>query len=156
MKEALFSALGDVSGLRALDLYAGTGALGIEAVSRGAAHSVFVESAPLALEALRKNIALVGIESETEVLAISCDRATPKLAARGPFELVFADPPYAHLGKAVATLEALGKAGVLAQGATVSLEHASKDAPSLEGFVVNDRRRYGDTSITIATFSSES
>lgn len=138
-----------------LDLYAGTGALGIEAISRGAARSVFVESAPAALEALRKNIALLDIEAETEVLAISCDRATPKLVARGPFDLVFADPPYAHLAKAVTTLEALAAGAVLAPGATVSLEHASKDKPTLKGFTIEDVRRYGDTSITIATFSPE-
>lgn len=152
MKEALFSALGDLSDARVLDLYAGTGALGIEALSRGAARSVFVESAPAALEALRKNIALLGIEAETEVVAISCERATPKLTPRGPFDLVFADPPYAHLSKAVTALEALAEAGALAAGATISLEHSSKDKPTLRGFEVSDVRRYGDTSITLATF----
>ncbi len=155
MKEALFSALGDMSDAVVLDLYAGTGALGIEAISRGAARSVFVESAPLALEALKKNIALVGIESETDVLSLSCDRVAPKLVARGPFDLVFADPPYAQLAKGIATLEALGAVGALAPGATISLEHSSKDKPTLKGFEVTDVRRYGATSITIATFSAE-
>lgn len=155
MKEALFSALGDVTDARVLDLYAGTGALGIEAISRGAARSVFVESAPVALEALKKNIALLAIEPETEVLALSCERATPKLAARGPFDLVFADPPYKELARGVRALEALAEAGALAPGATISLEHSSKDKPVLKGFEVTDVRRYGDTSITIATFSAE-
>jgi 16S rRNA (guanine966-N2)-methyltransferase len=155
VKEALFSALGDMSGARVLDLYAGTGALGIEALSRGAARTVFVESAPAALETLQKNIALLGIAAETDVLSISCERATPKLVARGPFDLVFADPPYAHTSKAVSTLEALAAAGALAPGATISLEHSSKNKPALKGFTIEDVRRYGDTSITIATFSTE-
>ena len=144
-----------MSDARVLDLYAGTGALGIEAISRGAARCVFVESALVALEALRKNIALLDIGAETEVLALSCERATPKVAARGPFDLVFADPPYAHLTKAVTALEALAAAGALAPGATISLEHSSKDKPALKGFEVTDLRRYGDTSITIATLSAE-
>ena len=117
---------------------------------------MFVESAPAALEVLNKNIALLGLGAETEVLAISCERATPKLVPRGPFDLVFADPPYKELARGVRAIEALAVAGALAPGATISLEHSSKDKPTLKGFEVTDVRRYGDTSITIATFSAES
>src|SRR5688500_9337459 len=104
VREALFSMLGNLEDRVVLDLYAGTGALGIEAMSRGAARAVFVESARPALEALRQNLASLGLVGGAagansgegcHVVGARAERAVVDIARWGPFDLVFADPPYA-------------------------------------------------------------
>lgn len=147
VREALFSALASVAGARVLDLYAGTGALGIEAISRGAASAVFVESARPAIAALRSNLATLGIEPICRVIAEPVARAVPKLKADpAPFDLVFADPPYDDVDEALTALEALAPA--LSQGARVVLEHASRRPPRPSAtFGVVRTRTYGDTAL---------
>lgn len=146
VREALFSALGDLYGTRVLDLYAGTGALGIEALSRGAAHATFVESAHPALAALRDNLAALDLAGVSRVVAQPALRAAAALA--GPFDLVFADPPYAALAEVPAVVAALARA--LAPGARVAVEHAARDAaPELAGLVGRASRTYGDTAVTL-------
>lgn len=146
VREALFSALGPLGGASVLDLYAGTGALGIEAISRGAQRAVFVESARPALTALRENLAALDLGAVTRVLAQPVARPLPPGA--GPFDLVFADPPYAALAEIPPLLAALAPA--LAPGARVVLEHASRDAaPALAGLAARPTRVYGDTAITL-------
>src|SRR5580692_6775643 len=112
VREALFSALGPLGGAAVLDLYAGTGALGIEALSRGAARATFVESARPALAALRDNLAALGLEGAARVLAMPVERAVTRLG--GAFDLVLADPPYAETAHVPRVIEALAKAGALA------------------------------------------
>ncbi len=87
VKEALFSILGDVSGLKVLDLYAGSGALGIEALSRGASSAVFVEFARPALACLRENLAKLGLGAESQTLPVQVEAATKHLYKYGPFGL---------------------------------------------------------------------
>jgi 16S rRNA (guanine966-N2)-methyltransferase len=158
VREALFSALGDLGGAAVLDLYAGTGALGIEALSRGAARAIFVESARPALAALRANLAALGLEGLTRVVAAQVERAVTTLP--GPFDLVLVDPPYAALGGVPRVLEALAKAGAIAKDGRVVVEHAARDpAPPVAGLVARPTRTYGDTALTIydageATLSS--
>jgi 16S rRNA (guanine966-N2)-methyltransferase len=148
VREALFSALGDVSGASVLDLYAGTGALGIEALSRGAAGATFVESDRGALVALRENLTALGLEASTRVLAQPVARAAGAL--RGPFDLVFADPPYAALAEVPPTLVALLQTATLAPRARVVVEHASRDhAPAITGLTPRPSRAYGDTTVTL-------
>jgi 16S rRNA (guanine966-N2)-methyltransferase len=151
VREALFSMLGDVEGARVLDLYAGTGALGIEALSRGAARAVFVESARPALAALRENLTALGLEGCSRIVAQAAERAAPTLRApEGMFDLVFADPPYAALAAAAAVVSTLTTSGALAPGARLVLEHAARDpAPALPGLEPRPSRTYGDTSVTI-------
>ncbi|MFT3773586.1 MAG: 16S rRNA (guanine(966)-N(2))-methyltransferase RsmD [Minicystis sp.] len=149
VREALFSALGDVSDARVLDLYAGTGALGIEALSRGAARAVFVENGRPALAALRENLTTLALQGETRVVAQPAARAVAALAADGPFNLVFADPPYAALAEVPPLVAAL-TTSALAPGARFVLEHASRDpAPLLAGLAARPSRTYGDTAVTI-------
>ncbi len=146
VREALFSALGDVSGARVLDLFAGTGALGIESLSRGAAHATFVENARPALQALRANLAALGVADRASVVAEAAVRAVGSVA--GPFDLVFIDPPYAALATIPPLVAALDRA--LAPGSTLVLEHASRDPqPRLEGLEGRPPRAYGDTSISV-------
>jgi 16S rRNA (guanine966-N2)-methyltransferase len=153
VKEALFSILGDVSGLRVLDLYAGSGALGIEALSRGAAEAVFVERAPAALACLRENLTKLGLTACSTVLPLRVEALAPKLERFGPFELVLCDPPWRDVEAARLELEALAAAGLFAESARVVLEHAAKGPPSPpQGparLQIYDERRWGDTAITL-------
>jgi len=113
LRETLFNVLAPkISGARFLDLYAGSGAVGIEALSRGAAHVIFVERAPAALKALRLNLERLGITAGFEIYAgsvagflRSASSASPK---RGPHEVVFLDPPYDAAEEYGATLRFLG------------------------------------------------
>jgi 16S rRNA (guanine966-N2)-methyltransferase len=157
VKEALFSILDDLRGMRVLDLYAGSGALGIEALSRGAAHALFVEAARPALSCLRDNLHKLSLESQTEVLPLRVETARAKLVARGPFDLVLCDPPWRDVQSALAELEALAVAGALATGARVALEHSAKSPPSGQnpdtgqsrGLCAFDQRHWGDTGVTL-------
>lgn len=153
VREALFSILGELRAARVLDLYAGTGALGIEALSRGAAHAVLVEQARPALTALRTNLTNLGLLTRATVVATSVTRALPTLATLGPFDLVLCDPPWAIVDEALDALAALGAAGALAPEGRIVLEHAARsplrEAPAL---VWQTERRYGDTALAIGAF----
>ena len=144
-REGLFSSLGErVSGARVLDLYAGSGSLGLEALSRGAASVVFVERGRAALAVLRVNVAAVGLGGE--VVRAEVDAYLS--GAAGPYDLVFVDPPYAlPLASVESTLARLP--GLLAVGGNVVLHRrAGEGLGRLPGLMVIDRRRYGDTEIT--------
>lgn len=147
VKEALFSILGDVTGLRVLDLYAGSGALGIEALSRGAAFALFVEAGRPAVISLRENLSKLDLGAVSKLLPLRAEAAP--LAAAGPFDLVLCDPPWRDAQAALDLLDQLARQGVFAPDARVVLEHAAKDTlaapPALE---VRDERRWGDTAIT--------
>lgn len=150
VREALFSMLGDVAGAVVLDLYAGTGALGIEAISRGAARAVFVENARPAVASLRENLGALGLDPQAKVLAQPAARAVPDLARQGPFDLIFLDPPYAALAEIPAMVAALEKAGAIGVEVRIVIEHATRDAaPALAGLIPEPTRAYGDTSLTI-------
>jgi 16S rRNA (guanine(966)-N(2))-methyltransferase RsmD len=147
VREALFSVLGtSVQNARVLDLFAGSGALGIEALSRGAANAVFVDRAPRAIAAVRANLTTLGIDAD---VCRKEARAWLRTASARPeaYDLVFLDPPYrraAELGRELS--EAL--AAVLAPGARVVTESDRRDPLELD-LPVADERRYGDTVIRI-------
>jgi 16S rRNA (guanine966-N2)-methyltransferase len=147
VREALFSVLGgSVRDARVLDLFAGSGALGIEALSRGAAAAVFVERAPKAIAAIRANLDALGIEGD--VRRMEARAALRAASTRGEaYDLVFLDPPYrraAGLGRELS--EALP--AVLAAGARVVSESDRRDPLALE-LALSGERRYGDTVIRI-------
>ena len=149
VREALFSILGDaVQDTRVLDLFAGAGTLGLEALSRGAAHATFVDNAPRALAALRANVDALGADADAEVVRAEALRWL-RAASGGArqYDLVFLDPPYrraAGLGKELSAL----LPGVLAQGALVIAE-SDRRAPLDLNITTTDERRYGDTLIRI-------
>jgi 16S rRNA (guanine966-N2)-methyltransferase len=156
VKEALFSSLQPVvPGARVLDLYAGSGALGLEALSRGASQVTFVERANASLTALRRNIEVVGLPGTT-VVADDAARALRGDLPAGPFDLVLADPPYrlpkAQLAELLADL-----VRHLAPGATVVVERAARDGgpPWPDELRPGDPRRYGDTALHRATYEGE-
>jgi 16S rRNA (guanine(966)-N(2))-methyltransferase RsmD len=148
VREAIFNILGSaVPEARVLDLFAGTGALGIEALSRGAAAAVFVEDHPEALKVLRRNLAALGLTEMTTIWALPVAVALKKLAGRGEqFGLAFLDPPYGG-GAAAAALSALGSLNLLAPGARVVVEHSRRESlPEVCGALTRlEVRRYGDT-----------
>jgi 16S rRNA (guanine966-N2)-methyltransferase len=124
-----------------LDVFAGTGALGLEALSRGARHAVFFEEAPVAVACLKANIAALGAAAEATIVAGDVRRPPP---CRGlPAALVFLDPPYGKdLGPQALT--ALGRAGWLAPDALAILEiGAAEPGVAPEGYALLDQRRYG-------------
>ena len=146
VREALFSMLGDVSGARVLDLYAGSGALGIEALSRGAAEATFVDSAPGAIRAVKANLDMLGAEAEVRRADVRRFLGSARAAAR-QYDLVFLDPPYRLAGRLGGELTAALPA-VLAPGAAVVAE-SDRRAPLELGLPILDERRYGDTLIRI-------
>ena len=149
VREALFTRLGDLDGVRALDLFGGSGALGIEALSRGAARVVFIErSAPVAA-ALHANLVELGALTRAQVVRGDAAGVVRRFAATGErFDLALLDPPYGEPETAHRALRALATSGILAPRATVVVEASRRHPPRpVEGFVVVDERRYGDTVI---------
>jgi 16S rRNA (guanine966-N2)-methyltransferase len=147
VREALFSMLGDVTGARVLDLYAGSGALGIEALSRGAEAAVFVERDPRALAALRRNLDAVDAVAEVRQQDVVRFLARPE----GKFDLVFCDPPYDDAPRAAAPLsEALP--AIAAEYARIVTE-SDKRNPLILPVPLVVERTYGDTRIAIHTAS---
>jgi 16S rRNA (guanine966-N2)-methyltransferase len=147
VREALFSVLGDrVEGARVLDLFAGSGALGIEALSRGAAQATFVDSAAAAIRALRANLAAVGADAEVRRQDARRHLAAASAGAR-QYDLVFLDPPYRLAGRLGPELSAILPA-VLAPGAAVIAESDRRQPLDLD-LPLLDERRYGDTLIRI-------
>jgi len=142
----MFAALGDLTGCHVLDLYAGSGALGVEALSRGARHAVFVERARPSRVVLEANLSDLGLGKWSEVLGMDALRALPLLAHRGlRFDLILLDPPYgaAALEPALASLRRLG---LVAPGGVVVAERAKRNPlGELAGWSAERERTYGQT-----------
>lgn len=151
-REALFAILADVSEARVLDLYAGSGALGLEALSRAAELAVFVEASKAAQRAIRENVTRLGLEARTTLLAMRAEAAVRALERHGPFSLVFADPPWADAQAALRILERLAESALLAPAARLVLEHAARTPPvpgEKSPLRAVDTRRWGDTGVTL-------
>ena len=153
VRESLFNVLTHldaVEGAEVLDLFAGTGALGLEALSRGAKHVTFVEKGRVGQNLIRENIKITGAADKTRLIARDATRLGQ---AEHPATLVFLDPPYGKsLGeKAIAAVRA---GGWLAPNALVVWEEAKPVDPP-EGFVREDNRTYGSTHITFLRFANE-
>lgn len=152
VREALFSILGPVDGLAVLDLFAGSGALAIEAISRGASMATLVDSSAAAIAAIRRNLETLQIDAEVRRQSAAAFLGAALEDAR-QYDLVFLDPPYRHsptLGRELSTL----LVPVLAPGARVIAE-SDRRAPLALGLQAQpDERRYGDTMIRIYTHGS--
>jgi 16S rRNA (guanine966-N2)-methyltransferase len=154
VKEALFSILCDVRDARVLDCFAGTGSLGIEALSRGAAHVTFIEPDRAALTALRRNLATLQLETVVRILPQRLERVLKAAPwEKDAFDLVFFDPPYAMIrdGSMARIAEVYQRAlsRALAPHARIMVEHPSPEpAPPLPGLEFVETRPYGDTALT--------
>lgn len=148
-RETLFSMLvsriGDFDGLVVADLFAGSGALGLEALSRGAASCVFVEQDAAALRALRANIAALRAAPQCDVRASSVLALGPAMA---PLDLILLDPPYGSGAGAVA-LDKLQRLGWIGLGTWVSLETAADEEPKVKGLEAVADRKVGKARITL-------
>ena len=143
-------ALEPFTGLRVLDLYAGSGALGIEALSRGARHADFAESDARALDALRANLEALAAGDRARLWRLTLPRGLNRLGeAMASADLVLMDPPYGG-NRAVTMLEALDSSGQLREGVRVVVEHSGRDVlPERSGRLAREReRRYGQTRVT--------
>ena len=149
-REGLFATIssiaGPLDGARVLDLYAGSGAVGLEALSRGAGHVLLVEQGARAVRVIKENISSIGLPG-----AVLVTDRVERVLARGPdgdrYDVVFADPPYALADAAVErVLALLADAGWLAPGALVVVERATRSGPVSwpDGFVPDRERRYGE------------
>lgn len=159
VREALFNALevaGELDGTRVLDLYAGSGALGLEALSRGAADAWFVEADRRAADVLRGNVGALGLGGTVRAAPVETVVAAPAPAL---FDVVLADPPYAVDAAALGSvLAALDEGGWLADGALVVIERAARDgAPDWPGAYTPTRdKKYGDTALHWAEYTCRS
>ena len=155
VREAVFSILGDlVVGATVLDLYSGTGAMGLEALSRGAVKAVFVESDPAALKCLNANIEACRYQVMSKIVNRSVISFLDRMDQDDDFELVFADPPYAgNLG--TLTLKAISKHAKPLKRSLIIMEHSPccLPEPIPENMSRVDTRKYGNTGITFLVFS---
>jgi 16S rRNA (guanine(966)-N(2))-methyltransferase RsmD len=157
VRESIFNILGSlIREAVVLDLFAGTGAMGIEALSRGALKAVFIDRHSAAVEAIRKNLAACGLQERSRVIRWDIAKGLGCLRTAGDrFSLVFIDPPYGH-GLVCQTLAHLHETGKLAAKARVVIEHSPAEAVDLEAlqagpvalFKENDCRRYGKTLVS--------
>jgi 16S rRNA (guanine966-N2)-methyltransferase len=148
VREAVFNALGPIGGLSVLDLFAGSGALGLEALSRGAAGCTFVEKDPGVAGVLRENIGVLDYEAVCRVMVADYRKAVEALVKTGKgFDLLFVDPPYRILGEVESSLTPW-VASLMSAGGVVVIESDSEAQPSL-GLAPVFARTYGDTKITM-------
>ncbi len=149
VRGAIFNIVGPrIHGMRVLDLYAGSGALGIEALSRGAESAVLVEQAAPALAVIRENLATLKLTAQIVPSAV----LTALKRLEGPFDLVLADPPYAIAGQELPqVLQIVTERGLLAAGGLIVLEHRRREAlpESVGGLVLKRRYPYSDTEVSV-------
>jgi 16S rRNA (guanine966-N2)-methyltransferase len=146
----------DVKETRVLDLFAGTGILGLEALSRGAQSAVFVDNHPLPQSVIQKNIAACGFSAAARVLRADLTTEFHWQTVTGnEFQLVFMDPPY-NRGLVVPTLCRLHEAGMLSNGAIVTVEHSPLEVITEEAchpFLLKDQRKYGKTLVSFLLYA---
>ncbi len=158
VRESLFNILQwDMQGRTVLDLFAGSGALGLEALSRGAAYAVFVDHSPKAAGIVQGNVDRLGFRERAKVIRADWHAAVSTLAphARGGFDLIFLDPPYrmANMGEVCSHML---KCHVLKPSPLIVIEHAISTPPRFGAeFRATDFRRYGDTGITFCTLDTK-
>lgn len=153
VREALFNVIGPVEGLRVADLYCGSGALGIEALSRGAAEVVAVDRSRLARQLVLGNLAQLDdvMGGRCRFIRSSVERWVSEFAGGSPFDLVLMDPPYAHLDAAINALSAIFERGLLGHGGLAVCEHSSRATIETSGrvFRIRANYRYGDSALTL-------
>jgi 16S rRNA (guanine966-N2)-methyltransferase len=143
VREAVFAILGSVEGANVLDLFAGSGALGLEALSRGAASATFVESDPVAIKAIERNLEKLGLEGRI----VRTDAARYIARTQERYDLVFVDPPY-EMVESLRMPLADHLPRVLADGGSVVYETAASVVPELP-LPVRTTRRHGSTQLTV-------
>jgi 16S rRNA (guanine966-N2)-methyltransferase len=151
VKESLFNILPhDLSGIKLLDLFAGTGNVSIEAISRGAAEAILIDSSDKSGKVIRENLRRVGFTDRASVRIMPVSRALRSLARHGEsFDMVFLDPPY-HRNCVNACLEAIARGNLLRPSGILVVEHSARERFELEygSVILKDQRSYGDTRLS--------
>jgi len=150
VREAWFSILGTLDGV-VVDLYAGTGALGFEAISRGAKHAIFVENARPAQQAILKNAEALGIKNRITLLATTVEAATKRLSGQSGIELLLTDPPWTDLIAAERVLQKLLQASLLTETGRMVVGHPKGRPIALapdSGLMIDSQRSWGDSAAT--------
>lgn len=155
LRETLFNIISpDVRDAVVLDLFAGTGALGIEALSRGAEHCTFIDNRKQAVDVIRHNISGCSLDTQTRVFSWDITRNLNCLKkSSNPFSLVFIDPPY-YRNMVTGTLQNLLEMNVLKKNATIVIEHGSDETITIpkSPLTLDECRTYGKTSVTFCTY----
>lgn len=147
IKQAIFNILGNMEGLTVLDLFAGTGSIGIEALSRGAVHAVFVDGGAEAIRLIRKNLQQTGFDDPARVLRLRIPSELKRIR-HSTFDLIFIDPPYDR-NLVNPTIRAVAREKILAPSGTVVIEHSPREPVADDaGLVLADQRKYGQTLIS--------
>jgi len=147
VKQAIFNILGNIEGCRVLDLFAGTGSIGIEALSRGAVHAVFVDGDPEAIRLIRKNLQQTGFDDPARVLRLQIPSELKRIR-HSTFDLIFIDPPYDR-NLVNPTIRAVAREKILAPRGTVVVEHSPREPIADDaGLTLVDQRKYGQTVIS--------
>lgn len=149
VKESIFNILFDVEGLAVLDLFAGTGTMGIEALSRGALRCLFVDNLAEASELIEKNLDACGFSAKGQVLNMTVGKAIRELDLKGEkFDLIFIDPPYLK-NDVKKTLQKLAQSNLLHNRTRMIIEHHPKEKiEEIAGLVLTDQRKYGQTLVS--------
>lgn len=149
-KESLFNILQSVEGRSFLDLFAGTGSVGIEALSRGASYCVFVEKDPYLIKAIKENLQHCGFVDQFEIIPFPVEKGIQRLAKRKEyFDIIFADPPYMK-GLVQKTIYLLMKYFISSSNGVVVIEHSPRETfhDTDNKIVLSDQRRYGDSMLS--------
>ena len=156
VREGLSSALQSrnaIEGARLLELYAGTGAVSFEMLSRGASFALAIDNNRRAISDISANAEMLDLRSQLKALVVDLNNDRSKLlrvcTEHGPFDLVFADPPYAETADAVTLLQVLVTRAVLSPDCMIAIEHATRQPLDLPDFDVESEYRYGDTHVTL-------
>jgi len=149
VKEAIFNILFDVTGLRVLDLFAGTGSMGIEALSRGAAFAIFIDDYVQAIELIKKNLERCGLSDRANVFKSRVGPAIRRLERKGrSFDIIFVDPPYLK-NLVNPTLEKLTTSALVSPSSIIIVEHHPKEPiKPIDGLALTDTRHYGQTDVS--------
>lgn len=156
VREAWFNILGNVTDARVLEVYAGTGALGIEAMSRGARSAVFVESWSGAQKVLAQNLERLDLANLCTVVGAPVERSLKRLVGLGPFDLILADPPWTNLRRCLDHLSRVLQSDLLAEQALIYVGHPSNEVfepPARSGLALVDRRAWGDSGASLFRWS---
>ncbi len=144
VKQAIFNILGDVSGLQVLDLFAGTGSVGIEALSRGATHATFVDQLPEALQLIKKNLEMCQLLHRAKIVKVGVQNFEPLQS----YDLIFVDPPY-DKSIVTPTLRQIASQKILAPNGFIIVEHSPRELPEeVSGLELIDQRKYGQTLVS--------
>lgn len=147
VREAIFSILGDVNNTTVIDVFAGTGSLGLEALSRGAKSCTFVEAHPQIVPVLQNNIKSLGYEDKCKVLRLRMPYGAKKIKTEQAYKIVFCDPPY-DKNLLNPSLKALLKANIIDADSIVVVEHTSRELPEVSDLTCIKRKNYGQTFIS--------